>query len=501
MAATADRTIVMGAGPAGLSAAFELVRHGWPVRIVERAGVVGGLARTVERDGFRFDIGGHRWFTKNDELNKLFKWLLAGEIVQVDRISRIYYDGKYVDYPLRVTNALRSIGPAMSLRAVADYAWAQVRTPSTAHERSMEEAYVSQFGRTLYRRFFSDYSEKVWGAECSQLSGDWVAQRSKGMSLLTAVKDAVWQSKRSSNVESLIERFMYPQFGYGRLSERLAEECLAGGGSLALNARISAIHHREGRITSMVLDDADGRQEIVEGDQFVSSIPMPVLVRLLRPAPPASVLAAADQLKFRDLITVNLMLRRQQVTQDTWLYIHDPAIPFGRIHEPKNWSPAMVPDERNTSLVVEFFCHVGDAIWSQRDEDVCELAVQHLSGTLGLIEPHEVIGGFAIRSPHAYPTYHLGYKAPLDALKAYAASFRNLQLIGRAGAFHYDNADHAIEHGLLAARNLLGGDYDLDRVNAAKEYLEVRRAARGVTRGQADGRPSWEWPVAPETQS
>jgi protoporphyrinogen oxidase len=218
---------------------------------------------------------------------------------------------------------------------------------------------------------------------------------------------------------------------------------------------------------------------------------MPVLARLLDPAPPEAVLTAADALTFRDLITVHLMLKGEQVSPDTWLYVHDPAIPFGRLHEPKNWSPAMVPDADRTSLVAEYFCSIGDPIWAQSDDALCELTVHHLSRTLGFIDPNAVIGAFAVRSPRAYPTYRLGYQAPLDILKGYAATLRNLQLIGRAGAFRYNNADHAVETGLLAARNLLGERHDLDRVNSAAEYLEMRRRTRSEAAAPpADGRTS-----------
>ncbi|MBA2446736.1 MAG: FAD-dependent oxidoreductase, partial [Chloroflexi bacterium] len=418
MTTTSEKTIVLGAGPAGLAAAFELVRHDRAVDVVERAEVVGGLARTVERDGYRFDIGGHRWFSKDDELNQLFRALLGDEVVNVDRISRIYYDGRYVDYPLRLGNVLRNIGLSLSARAVADYAVVVVRPPVVAGEQTMEDAYVAQFGRALYERFFRDYSEKVWGDDCRRLSGDWVVQRSKGMSLLTAVKDAVRPSK--DRVESLVERFMYPRLGYGRLSERLAEETRAGGGRVTVGARVTAVRHGDGRIRAIVVRGADGHETTLEGDQFISSIPMPALARLLRPAAPDGVLAAADKLTFRDLITVNLMLRREQITRDTWLYIHDPGIPFGRLHEPKNWSAAMVPDAAHTSIVAEYFCSIGDEIWAQSDEALCELTVHHLSRTLGFIEPNEVVGGFAVRSPRAYPTYRLGYREPLGELKAYA---------------------------------------------------------------------------------
>lgn len=489
------QTIIMGAGPAGLSAAFELSRHGRFVHVLERAPVVGGLARTITREGYRFDIGGHRWFTKNDELNDLFRWLLQGELVEVTRVSRIYFDGRYVDYPLRLANVLREISYGMSARAMIDYAIARIKPPPSNRERTMEEAYIAQFGRTLYENFFKNYSEKVWGADCGALSGDWVVQRSKGMSLVTAVTDAVRSSR--GQVESLIDRFMYPRHGYGRLAERLAEETVTRGGRVTLGARVSAIHHQRGRITSLVLTHADGREERVEGDIFVSSIPMPVLVRLLQPAAPAAVLAAAERLTFRDLITVNLMLRREQVTLDTWLYIHDPRIGFGRLHEPKNWSPDMVPDAAHTSLVAEYFCSIGDAIWSRSDDDLCQDAVEHLSRTLGFLHPNEVVGAFAVRSPRAYPTYHLGYKTPLDRIKAYTATFTNLQLIGRGGAFRYNNADHAIESGLLAARNVLGARFNLDAVNASAEYLEIRRReGRAATGAPPNDAASAETAVA-----
>jgi protoporphyrinogen oxidase len=491
-----DQTIVMGAGPAGLATAFELARHGRSVRVIERAPVVGGLARTIARDGYRFDIGGHRWFTKSDELNELFASLLHGELVWVERISRIYFDGRYVDYPLQLGNVLGGIGAGLALRALLDYGLAQVRPPAAGREWTMEQAYIAQFGRTLYERFFKNYSEKVWGAACDRLSGDWVAQRSKGMSLLTAVKDALIRS--NGEVQSLIERFMYPRYGYGRLSERLAEEAIAGGGQVTLGARIAAVHHQSGRITGLTLQHADGREETVEGRQFVSSIPLPALARLLRPAAPAAVLAAADRLTFRDLITVHLMLRREQVTPDTWLYIHDPAIPFGRLHEPKNWSRDLVPDAAHTSLVAEFFCSIGDSIWSRDDDALCAEAVHHLSRTLGFIHPNEVVGAFAVRSPRAYPTYHLGYREPLEVLKAYGATFENLQLIGRAGAFRYNNTDHSIETGLLAARNLLGGHYDIDSVNSAAEYLEIRRLKRAAAQSTTVAPRSVVRPLAGE---
>src|SRR5918997_3111253 len=475
MQRSADRsTIVMGAGPGGLAAGYHLAKPGVPVAVLERAPVVGGLARTVQRDGFKFDIGGHRWFSKVDAVNAFYQELIADETVWVHRISRIYFDGKYIDYPLRVSNALTAIGPVLATRALLDYGRARLAqrlrpTPLV----SMEDAYVDQYGRTLYELFFQRYSEKVWGLPCSQMSGDWVSQRTKGMSLLTAVKDALVPTKGA--VQSMIDSFMYPRYGYGRLSERMAEGIAAAGGRVRLGAGVTKVRRRGQHITGVVVADERGREEVVEGAEYVSSIPLTVLCQIMEPAAPAEVLAAAQALTFRNVITVNLMLDREQVTPDTWLYVHDREIGFGRLHEPKNWSVDMVPDQSKTSIVAEYFCSFGDETWGSSDDALVERTAQHLADDLGFIAPGEVLGGFAVRAPRAYPSYTLGYQDALAVLKGFVDSFANLQIIGRYGTFRYNNADHSVETGLLAARNILGERHDLDRVNAEREYLEIKR--------------------------
>jgi protoporphyrinogen oxidase len=469
---TGGTAVILGGGPAGLAAGFALAKAGWSVRVFELDRIVGGLARTLERDGFRFDIGGHRWFTKKDALNAFLVDLLGDELVMVDRVSRIFFDGKYVDYPLRAGNVLSRIGPATSVRAMGDFVGSQaVQLVKKKPVVSMEDAYVAQFGRTLYEIFFKRYSEKVWGEACSDLSGDWVTQRSKGLSLLTAVRDAV---KRSDGaVESLVERFMYPRLGYGRISERMAEEIERAGGEVNLGWRVTEVRHEDGAIVGVTVGDGS-REHVVEGDAFISSIPMTELAAIARPAADSAVLDAARSLSYRDLVTVHLMLDRPRVTDDTWVYIHDRDVSFARLHEPRNWSPAMAP-EGKTSLVLELFCEAGDEIWRSSDEALCELAVRELSGKLHFVEPRDLIGGFAVRSRDAYPRYSLGYREAVDRIKAYLRSFRNLQIVGRGGTFRYNNADHSIETGLLAARALLGEAADVDSVNSEPEYLEERR--------------------------
>ncbi|MDP9471515.1 MAG: FAD-dependent oxidoreductase, partial [Chloroflexota bacterium] len=385
------------------------------------------------------------------------------------------FDGRYVDYPLKISNALKAIGPITSARAVADYGRTRVtHRIKPVKIESMEDAYVDQFGPTLYKLFFQRYSEKVWGLPCDQMSGDWVSQRSKGMSLMTAVKDAVIPSK--GKVVSLIDEFMYPRDGFGRFSERMADGITQMGNQIRLGTGVEKVHREGNRVTGLTVS-TDAGTEFVEGDNFISSIPLTVLAQIMEPAAPAEVIEAAKKLTFRNIITVNLMLKKRQVTPDTWLYVHDRNILFGRFHEPKNWSPAMVPSDEYTSLVVEYFCSFGDHIWNMTEEQLVEQTVKHLIDDMGFITRDEVIDGFIIRAPRAYPSYVIGYEEPLAKIKAFIDGFENLQIIGRYGTFRYNNTDHSIETGLLAAKNILGEHHDLDQVNADKEYHEIKRVA------------------------
>ena len=479
-------TLVMGAGPGGLCSAYVLSKAGAPVVVVEKAPFVGGLARTIKRQTefgeFKFDIGGHRWFTKNDELNDIFREVIADELLMVNRISRIYFDGKYVDYPLKISNALKAIGPVTSAKAMADYARIRAQHKVKPVEIvSMEDAYVDQYGPTLYKLFFQRYSEKVWGLPCDQMSGDWVSQRTKGMSLMTAVKDAVIPSK--GKVVSLIDEFMYPRDGFGRFSERMADRIIGDGNQIRLGAGVEKVHRDGNRVTAVTVQTENGAERM-EAENFISSIPLTMLAKIVDPPAPPEVLAAADKLTFRNVITVNLMLKKPRVTPDTWLYVHDRNILFGRFHEPKNWSAAMVPGPEYTSLVVEYFCSFGDHIWQMTEEQLVEQTTKHLIEDMGFITRDEVIGGFTIRAPRAYPSYVIGYEAHLNTVKDFVASLENIQIIGRYGTFRYNNTDHSIETGLLAAKNLLGERHDLDRVNAEAEYHEIKRVPEAVAAGR-----------------
>jgi protoporphyrinogen oxidase len=470
--------LVMGAGPGGLAAGHKLAENGVRSIVVEAAPFVGGLSRTIQRDGFRFDLGGHRWFTKNEDLNDWFRALMKDELILVPRISRIYFNGKFFLYPISIKNVLANAGIPQCIAAVFSYGAAQLRygvfkKPVT----TMQEAFEMQFGHVLYEMFFRRYSEKVWGRPCSEMSADWVSQRTKGVSIVSALREALLKPKEK--LVSLVDEFMYPRWGYMRISERMAEDIVSWGGAVHLQQRVVKISHTNGHVKSVTTRDVAGRESVHAADAFVSSIPLTLLVQIMDPPAPQAVVDSARSLKFRDIITVNLMLERPQVTNDTWLYIHDETIPFGRLHEPKNWSPDMVPDTGKTSLVLEFFCTEGDAIWSRSDEELCQVAIDVLADRLRFFDKREVIGGFAVRAKQAYPIYTLGYSEPLAALKDYVRSFTNLEIIGRGGTFRYNNADHSIETGLLSALNLLGGQHDIDLVNADAEYHEEKRVRTG----------------------
>jgi protoporphyrinogen oxidase len=463
-----------------------LSKAGAYTTVLEKAPFVGGLARTIKRQTeygeFKVDIGGHRWFTKSDELNAIFREVIAEELLMVNRTSRIYFDGRYVDYPLNIKNALKEIGPVTAAVAVID----AERTKLQHRIRpvdivSMEDAYIDQYGPTLYRMFFQRYSEKVWGRPCNEMSGDWVSQRTKGMSLFTAVKDAVIPSK--GKVVSLIDEFMYPRDGFGRFSERMADTIRHAGNEIRLGAGVERVHLDGNKVTAITISTDDGTERI-EADHFISSIPLTLLAQIMDPPAPQDVIDAAKSLTFRNVITVNLMLKKRQVTSDTWLYVHDRNILFGRFHEPKNWSAAMVPGDEFTSLVVEYFCSFGDHIWSMTEEQLVEQTIKHLIEDMGLITRDEVIDGFIIRAPRAYPSYTIGYEEPLLKIRAFVDSITNLQIIGRYGTFRYNNTDHSIETGLLAAKNILGEEHDLDLVNAEKEYHEVKRVQQPVAAGR-----------------
>ncbi|MHB1391138.1 MAG: NAD(P)/FAD-dependent oxidoreductase [Thermoleophilia bacterium] len=469
---TSTEVCVIGAGPAGLSAAFVLSENDRRLVVLEMSGQVGGISRTIEKDGFRFDIGGHRFFTKDDEVNEFFSRILGDEAIWVPRSSKIFYLNKYFDYPLKPANAIFGMGIGTTAKCLADYGYVKVRNlfrqPQVV---SLEDWVSNEFGRELFKLFFKNYTEKVWGIDCNRIDAEWAAQRIKGLSLRVAVKDALFPQK-NGKVATLIDRFMYPRLGIGRISERLADEVVAHGNEVRIQSKAAAINHEGDRVTSIDVESSAGSYNLAV-EQLVSSMPLTELVLAMHPAAPAQVVEAASALRYRDLITVNLLIDKPQVTDQTWIYIHDPSITLGRIHEPKNWSVAMAP-EGKSSIVAEYFCFAGDEVWNMDDQNLVDLTVSDLDKRLGFLKQEDVIEGFVVRVPKAYPMYELGYEKPLKIVMDYVDGFSNLQIVGRYGTYKYNNMDHSIKTGILAARNLLGESHDIHQVNADKEYHEEK---------------------------
>ena len=471
MANIPEHVIILGGGPGGLATGHEVSTKGGRVTVLEKNDYVGGLCRTIEDKGYRFDLGGHRWFSKNEDLNNWFRHLMKDEIVMVDRISRIYYDRKFFFYPIRFSDIFRNTGPITILHAGFAFLWATLRqSVSNAPIVNMKQAYVSQFGNKLYDMFFRLYSEKVWGRPCEELSADWVSQRSKGLSIWTTVRDALIGS--NNKVTSLIDQFMYPRYGYMRIPERMAEDIRSSGSEVLLGAAITKIHYHAPNDFE-VFFVKEGAEQSIRGNAIVSTIPIGYMAQILTPACSEEVTQAAQALEFRDLITVNVRIKRKQVSPDTWLYIQDADILFGRFHEPKNWSPDMVPDDDHTSLVLECFCSLGDEIWSMSDEAIAERCLRDLVDKLKFIDQEDYEGATVIRTRYAYPVYDLDYSRKTALINDFLDGFEGLYISGRGGIFRYNNADHSIEMGLMLGQKLLGYNIDHMAVNTEDDYQEI----------------------------
>ena len=474
-----QQVVIIGAGPAGLTASYELMKHDIPTAVIEKdTTYVGGLARTVEHKGYRFDIGGHRFFSKNQEVEDLWTEILGSEMLTRGRLSRIYYRGRYFAYPIKAANALWNLGPIEAVRCMASYAKARI-TP-VKDPRSFEDWTRNQFGWRLYNIFFKTYTEKVWGISTKELSADWAAQRIKSLDLWLVLKSALLPHRKPANrgdlVTTLIDSFRYPRLGPGQMWERVADMHRDKGRPVLMGRTVARINHNHGRVSSVVTKTASGETEVHEGSDFVSSMPIRELVSRLEPAAPERVRKAADSLGYRDFISVAVMIDRADVFPDNWIYVHDPSVKVGRIQNFKNWSPDMVPDQSKTCLGLEYFCFEGDGLWTSSDEDLIERARKELE-QLGICTPGEVFDGVVVRQRKAYPVYDDMYETHVGVIRDYIREhLTNLHLAGRNGMHKYNNQDHSMMTALLVARNIAtGGGYDPWKVNADAVYHEEMR--------------------------
>jgi protoporphyrinogen oxidase len=477
----APHAVVVGAGPAGLTAAYHLSKHGHPVTVLEAdAQYVGGISRTVAYKGFHFDIGGHRFFSKSERIEALWREILPNDFLERPRSSRIYYAGKFFAYPLKPFQALVSLGLFESLRCVASFAWAQL-TP-VRNPRNFEEWVTNQFGARLYRIFFKTYTEKVWGMPCTEISADWAAQRIKGVSLVSAVVNALLPGKAEGPdaIKSLISTFRYPRKGPGMLWDACAERIQAMGGSLRLGRRVTGLSRDTDSGKWLVRHvGPDGVEEQLEADHVVSSAPLREVAHAVTPALPAPALLAADRLGYRDFLTVAVILHDRGTFHDNWIYVHDDTVKVGRIQNFKSWSPEMIPDASLTCYGLEYFCFEGDGLWDSSDEALIERALTELEA-LGLAQRTDYVDACVVRQKKAYPVYDDAYAANVQIIRdVLAHSYDGLHLVGRNGMHKYNNQDHAMMTGLLVAENIVAGHamHDPWRVNEDAEYHEEQRAS------------------------
>jgi protoporphyrinogen oxidase len=480
------RVVIIGAGPAGLTAAYELSKNNVGAVVLEADKVVGGIARTVNYKGYLFDIGGHRFFTKWGEVESIWKEVLGDRFLQRPRLSRIYYRKKFFYYPLRPLNALFGLGAVESLRILLSYAKSALAPHR--NEENLEQWVSNRFGRRLYQIFFKTYTEKVWGIPCHEIRAEWAAQRIKGLSLTTAVRNALFKPTKPK-VKTLIDSFQYPERGPGQMWEMMTDKLQGTGYPVLMERPVVKIRHQAGRVTEVVTSGPHG-EERHAGSHFISSMPIRELVQALEPAPPPEILEAANRLRYRDFLIVSLIVNRKDVVPDNWIYIHEPGVQVGRIQNFKNWSPAMVPDADKTCLGMEYFVFENDELWSSPDDKLVELARRELA-ELGLAKAEEILEGTVVRVPKAYPMYDPGWAEQVEAIRLHVqASLPNLQLVGRNGMHKYNNQDHSMMTAMCAAQNILGASHDLWAINTEPEYHEEKQESAAA----AARRPAYAEP-------
>jgi protoporphyrinogen oxidase len=472
------RAVIIGAGPAGLTAALELGRLGHRAAVFEADDIVGGISRSVVFQGCRLDIGGHRFFTKAREIEALWHEILGPDLLVRERISRIFYRQRFFDYPLRPANALKGLGAVESCRVLASYVRSQLAP--IADERTFDAWVSNRFGRRLFEIFFKTYTEKVWGMPCSEISSAWAAQRIKNLDLKTAITRALLGNRTSDGavVTSLIERFYYPRLGPGMMWERAMAMAADRGVPTHLRTRVTRVHHADGRVHAVDVEDAQGRARREPCEWLISAMPLGELVSAMDPAPPPAVLESAGRLRYRDFLIVGLIVDRERLFPDNWIYVHSPEVRVGRIQNFKNWSPEMVSDPGVSFIGLEYFANRGDDLWRRTDDDLIQLGTAE-GASLGLFAATEVRAGVVVRMPKAYPVYDGEYAHHVQVLRDWLDRLPNVLAIGRNGQHRYNNQDHSMLCGLYAARNVAGASVDVWGINEEESFHEeVRESER-----------------------
>ena len=473
--------VVLGGGPAGLTAGYLLAKAGKAVIVLESTDQVGGIARTEVRDGFRFDLGGHRFFTKVKEVDDLWHEIMKEEFLKRPRQSRIYWHGKFLDYPLQGMDVIKKLGPVDLTKALFSYLWAAMKPKG--REDTFEEWVSNRFGRWLFNQFFKSYTEKVWGVPTTEIRAEWAAQRIKGLSFFSAAKSAFFGNR--GNIKSLISEFNYPRFGPGQMWEQMTKDIQEHGGEVRLNAPVTRLRvSPEGKLTEVV---AGG--ETLHPSYVISSLPLRTTVGITEPDAPGEVRDAARGLRYREFLTVLLVIDGEDLFPDNWIYIHEPSVQVGRIQNFKSWSPWMVPNDRDASIGMEYFCFEGDDLWTMDDEELVKFATREIQH-LGLAKAEKVKFGFVARVHKAYPIYDAEYAERVATIKGWLAQVPNLIQVGRNGLHRYNNSDHSMLTAMRAVDNiLLDSKHDIWAVNAESVYHEEHQE------------PEQPYRTAPETEA
>ena len=482
------KVAIIGAGPAGLTAAYLLTKADVPVVVLEGdPKYVGGISKTATYNGYHFDIGGHRFFSKSREVEDLWTEILPDDFLVRPRSSRILYRNRFFTYPLKAGEALRKLGIIESVRCGLSYLWAQlfpVRNP-----RNFEEWVSNQFGHRLFSIFFKTYTEKVWGMDCKEISADWAAQRIKGLSLKTAVLSSLLPKRkpRSSSdvVKTLIDSFRYPRKGPGMMWEACAAKVMEKGGTVEMGRRVTRCEYSEtAKQWTIASVDVDGREHTLEAEHVISTAPVRELCQMLTPTISEAAAFASSSLKYRDFITVVLILKDRSAFSDNWIYVHDPSVMVGRVQNFKSWSPEMVPDPEMTCYGLEYFCFdQGAGLWSFPDEELKALGRREIV-QLGLAQAEDIVDAHVVRQRKAYPVYDDAYAGHLVTIrKELESRFPTLHLVGRNGMHKYNNQDHSMMTAMLCAQNILAGEriYDLWKVNEDAEYHEAGERGESVS--------------------
>ncbi len=482
---------IIGAGPAGLTAGYLLAKNDVEVTVLELDPVyVGGISRTARYKGFHFDIGGHRFFSKSKAVDDFWNEILPHDMLDRPRSSRIFYGGKFFAYPLKPFEALLKLGIVKSILCV--FSWLRARLFPVVNPRNFQDWVTNQFGRRLFNTFFKSYTEKVWGMSCREISADWAAQRIKGLSLGSAIRNAVLPQRQSRDkskvIKTLINSFRYPRKGPGMMWEVCAEKMRALGGELQMGARVTGCEYDElTESWTVQFVDRDGVEQILDAEHVISSAPMRELVQGLLPPVAPRVREAAESLKYRDFLTVMLIVKANDAFTDNWIYIHDPSVKVGRIQNFRSWSPEMVPEPDKACYGLEYFCFEHDGLWDSSDEELIALAKRELA-QIGLAQTGDVVDGCVVRQKKAYPVYDDDYAMHVATIRTELDQrYPNLHLVGRNGMHKYNNQDHAMMTAMLCVENILAEEklYDLWQVNGDAEYHESGEAGAEVEHGTA----------------